>query len=92
MKVLGNTNLYPECNNHSRLQEPWRRHEYNQITPKDDKDLSVGWYRIFGQAGERLLDINDIPTNIFNKSFVSLVLISPCVKYLTVVLINLAIL
>ena len=74
--MLGNAHLYPECEDHMRLQEPWRKHANNQASGKDDKDLKAGWYRVSGQAGKRLLDINDIPKSILNASTVSLTFLS----------------
>lgn len=74
--VLGDPSLYPECKNHRQLQQPWRKHVFNQPGPEDDHDgnLEAGWYRIDGQAGRRLLDITDIPRNIFNRTLVRLIL------------------
>lgn len=83
-QVLGNAHLYPECNTHMhmRLDEAWRQHEFNQFNQQKDGNLTTGWYRIFGQAGQRLLDINDIPKNVFNRTLVSPVLVSTYTKNL----------
>lgn len=82
--VLGNTRLYPECesNNHMRLQNPGRRHNFNQFSVLKDATLKAGWYRIFGQAGTRLLDITDIPTNFSKRDIVRLFLVSTYVNNL----------
>ena len=90
--MLGNAHLYPECNKHMLLQEPWRQHDFNQISPKKDEELTPGWYRIYGQAGERLLDINDIPKHVFNRTLVSLVLVSVYVDNLVMLWYNFAML
>ena len=78
MTVLGNRSLYPECksHNHKQLQQPWRKHAFNEPGPADyhDENLKAGWYRIDGQAGQRLLDITDIPKNVFNRTLVRLIL------------------
>ena len=72
--MLGNTHLYPECetHNHMRLQEPGRKFENNQHSGLNDGILQAGWYRIDGQAGQRLLDITDIPQNTFKRNIVRL--------------------
>lgn len=79
VQVLGNAHFYPECeitSGHRRLQEPWRQYVNNQPSGKDDRNLKTGWYRVSGQAGKRLLDINDIPKTVFNATFVSLTFLS----------------
>ena len=77
MQVLGNAQLYPECENHMRLQEHWRKYVNNQPETKIRiENLTVGWYRIDGQAGKRLLDITDIPNNAFKRNLVRLILLS----------------
>ena len=88
--VLGNTHLYPECesNNHMRLQNPGRRHNFNQISVLKDTALKAGWYRIFGQAGARLLDITDIPKNFSKRDIVRLFLFSTYVNNLVMPLHN----
>ena len=88
VQVLGNAHLYPECENHMRLKEPWRQHVNNQPSGEDDRNLTAGWYRVFGQAGKRLLDINDIPKNILNATIVSLTFLSIQVSNFAVLLHN----
>lgn len=62
---------------HKRLQEPSRKHENNEVGIKlNDASLAAGWYRIFGQAGNRLLDINDLPKNVSKEYVVRLILFS----------------
>lgn len=92
--LLGNAHLYPECqlNNHGRLQEPGRRDENNQPSQVEDGNLTAGWYRIDSQAGERLLDITDIPNNTLNIKFVRLLLVSIDLKKLVMLLNNFIIL
>ena len=82
--MLGNTHLYPECksNNHMRLQDAGRKYNFNQPTVLKDGTLKAGWYRIFGQAGARLLDITDIPKNISKIDRVSLFLVPTYVNNL----------
>lgn len=91
MQVLGNAHLYPECdlNNHERLQEPGRRDENNQPSQVPDGNLTAGWYRIDSQAGERLLDITDIPKNTLDRNLVRLLLVSIHLKKLVMLLNNL---
>ena len=82
VQVLGNIHLYPECesNNHMRLQDAGRKHNFNQPRVLKDGSLKAGWYRIFGQAGTRLLDITDIPKNISKRDRVRLFLVSTYVN------------
>ena len=75
--MLGSANSYPECENHMRLQEPGRKYKNNQPSSVlDGNNLTTGWYRVFGQAGQRLLDITDIPRNFFERNVVRLILVS----------------
>lgn len=75
--MLGNANSYPECENHMLLQEPGRKHEYNQPSSiPDGSNLTAGWYRVFRQAGQRLLDITDIPKHFFERNTVRPILVS----------------
>lgn len=68
---------------HNLLQEPTRKHETNQIDFKlNDVNVAAGWYRIFGQAGNRLLDISDLPKNVSKRNVVRLILISTYVNNL----------
>ena len=93
MRVLGNANLYPECKNHSRLENSWRRFDFNMIESKNDGNLSLSWYRIFSEAGKRLMDINDIKRDGFlNRSLVSLILMSNYMGKLALLLYNFPIL
>ena len=83
MQVLVNAHLYPECQNHMRLQEHWRKHVNNQPeTTIRIENFTAGWYRIDGQAGKRLLDITDIPNSVFKKNLVRLILLSTYVNNL----------
>ena len=84
MQVLGNANLYPECevNNHKRLQEPGRRDENSQPSTVQDGNLTAGWYRIDSEAGKRLLEITDIPKNTTKRNLVRLLLLSIYLKKL----------
>ena len=79
---MGDAHFYPECENHMRLQEPGRRHVNNQPSILQDGNLTAGWYRIYGQAGQRLLDITDIPKNTFQRIAVRLILVSTYAKNL----------
>ena len=79
LQVLGIANLYPECKEHmhKRLQESSRKHEHNRVDSNlNDVNLAAGWYRIFGEAGNRLLDINDLPKNVSINYVVRLILFS----------------
>ena len=77
MQVLGNVQLYPECENYMRLQEHWRKHVNNQPeTTIRIENFTVGWYRIYGQADKRLLDITDIQHNVFKRNLVRLISLS----------------
>ena len=71
-QVLGSTNFYPECQstNHLRLEEPGRKDFSNQPSNINDGQLNAGWYRINGQAGNRLLDISDLPKTIIKRDIV----------------------
>ena len=82
VQVLGKTHLYPECesNNHMRLQDAGRKYNFNQPQVLKDGTLKAGWYRIFGLAGTRLLDITDIPKNISKRNHVRLFLVSTYVN------------
>ena len=76
VQVMGNTNPYPECENHMRLLEPGRKHENNQPSSiPDGNNLTAGWYRVDLQAGQRLLDITDIPKNFFERNTVRFTLV-----------------
>lgn len=65
-----------------RLQDAGRKYNFNQPSALKDGTLKAGWYRVFGQAGERLLDITDIPKNISERNRVRLFLVSNYVKNL----------
>ena len=74
--MLGHPKPYPECENHIRLQEPGRKHDNNQPSSiPDGNNLTAGWYRVYGQAGQRLLDITDIPKNFLERNKVRLILV-----------------
>ena len=74
--MLGNKNPYPECENHMLLEEPGRKHDNNQPSSiLDGNNLTAGWYRVYGQAGQRLLDITDIPKKFFERNTVRLILV-----------------
>ena len=87
---MGDSNFYPECDykNHIRLQEPGRRHVNNQPSTLQDGNLTTGWYRIAGQAGQRLLDVTDIPKNAFQRIAVRLILLSTYAKNFIMILRN----
>ena len=75
MRGLENADLYPECKNHSRLENSSREFDFNMIESENDGNLPLRWYRIFSQAGKRLMDINDVKRDGFlNRSLVSLIL------------------
>ena len=93
MQVLGNARLYPECENHMRLQEHWRKYVNNQPETKIRiENFTVGWHRIGGQAGKRLLDITDIPHTVFKRNLVRLILLSAYENQLVMLLHSLVIL
>ena len=75
VQVMGNAHLYPECEteNHRLLKEPGRKHEYDQPSRLQDWNLTTDWYRVYEQAGKRLLDITDIPKHFFERNTVRLV-------------------
>lgn len=84
---MGSENSYPECKNHSTLENPWRKFEFNMIVSDNDGNLPLSWYRIFSQAGERLMDINDIQRDGFlNRTLVSLILMSSYMSKLALIL------
>lgn len=74
-QVLGSTYIYPECQstNHLRLQEPFRRNFSNQPSDINDGQLNAGWYRISEQAGNRLLDISDLPKTFIKTEIVRMI-------------------
>ena len=45
---MGKENSYPECKNHSTLENPWRKFEFNMIVSDNDGNLPLSWYRIYG--------------------------------------------
>lgn len=65
-----------------RLQDAGRKYNFNQPSALKDGKLKAGWYRVFGQAGERLLDITDIPKNISKIDRVRIFLVSTLVSNL----------
>ena len=88
--MLGSAHLYPECevNNHKRLQESGRRDENIRPSTVQDGNLTAGWYRVDSEAGERLLDITDIPKNALTRKLVRLLSLSIYLKKLVRLLYN----
>ena len=67
-----------------RLQEPGRRNVNNQRSSINDGQLNAGWYRVFGQAGNRLLDISDLPEMFIKRELVRKLILTysqPADKY-----------